>query len=200
MTSRREPTHVRAVLVARAAANALFAVYLVATAPEAYPQLLEAAGLFAAFDGVLALLSASLVPRLPLGERLWPIPFIEGLVRVGAGLALWLAPGIPYFVLTLVLYVGVIAALQLFVGLLEVAAAGRLGDEFGRNPLSTTLAALGFATATLAAVAFLVDPAPSRIRWLIILTCAAEAIALAAASRQVPQLPETAPANSARAR
>ena len=103
-----------------------------------------------------------------------------GLIRVSAALAIWYGPGIPYFAVTFVLYVGLLATLGFLVGLLELGEATRLWGDAGWRPLSVVLALEGCATVLLAIVAFFARPQPTTITRLLVAGAVLEAFALLA--------------------
>jgi hypothetical protein len=159
----------RVALIVRCAANAAFAWFLIATTPATQPALAHAFAPFAAIDGALALSLALLVLAAHWHAGIALVAAIDGVIRIAAALVLWLGPGTPYFPLTVVLFVGVLATLSFSLGLLELGEARRLRGQVGRNPISAALAVAGIATIALAVVAFFAMPdAASTRRWLTI--------------------------------
>lgn len=112
------------------------------------------------------------------------------MIRVGAALAIWYGPGIPYFAVTFVLYVGVVATLGFLVGLLELGEATRLWGAAGWRPLSVLLALEGCATVLLAIVAFFATPQPATISRLLVAGAVLEAFALLAVALQGAARPQ----------
>ena len=129
-------------------------------------------------DGVLALLLGAFALSARVPAAISVVAIVGGLIRVVAALAIWLGPGIPFFALTLVLYVGVLATLGFLFGLIEIVAGARLEQSVGRNPLSLVLVLEGLATATLGVVAFFAEPEPSTVRRLLMIGAALEALGL----------------------
>src|SRR5919199_1025265 len=107
----------RLALVARCILCLAFAWYLGTMAPPSPPSVARVFALFAMADGVLALVLGPLALN----------------ARVPGAVAIWLGPGIPFFAITLVLYVGVLATLGFLLGVVEVAEAARLERKVGRN-------------------------------------------------------------------
>ena len=176
------------VLLVRAVLNAGFAGYLWATDPTAFAPLLRDYMRFATVDGVLAWVSAALILIAVPSRNYWVIPFAGGLARLVAAVAYWLFPAIPDVPITLILYLGVIASVGFFVGVLDLIAAERLHRALGRNPVTTALAAVGLASATFGIVLFVTDRTPGTLRWLLVLFCASECLALLATVRHTPAL------------
>jgi hypothetical protein len=179
---------VRLVLIARSILCLAFAWYLGAVAPPSPPSVARVFALFAMADGVLALVLGPLALSARVPAAIAVVAIVGGLIRVAAALAIWLGPGIPFFALTLVLYVGVLATLGFLLGVVELVEAARLERRVGRNPVSLILVLEGLATAILGVVAFFAEPEPSTVRRLLIVGAALEAFGLLAVALRVGEL------------
>jgi len=115
---------------------------------------------------------------------------VGGVIRVCAALAIWYGPGIPYFAVTFVLYVGLLATLGFLLGLLELGEATRLWGDAGWRPLSVLLALEGCATVLLAVVAFFTTPQAIAVSRLLVAGAVLEAFALVAVALQGAARPQ----------
>ena len=164
--------------VARCLISVALAWHFAATRPSTPPQIVRAFAPYTFVDGVLALIVAGLVLSERWHKGLAAIAALGAFVRITAAMAIWYGPGIPYFAVTFVLYVGLLATLGLLVGLLELGEAVRLWSDIQWRPLSLLLALEGAATLGLAIVAFFATPAPLTISRLLIAGAILEAFAL----------------------
>jgi hypothetical protein len=172
-------TLLRLGLIARCIISLAFVWYL-ASVPSTSPWWTRAFAMYAMPDGVLALVVAALTLTAGWDKGIAGIAALSGLIRVAAAIAIWRGPGMPYFAVTLVLYVGVLATLIFLLGLLELAEAKTLRREVGRNPLSVVLAIEGLATVSLAIVAFFIEPNPTSMKRVLMAGATLEALALLA--------------------
>lgn len=185
----------------RGAWNLAFVVYLIARAPSTFPSVTSAFAVFALVDGLCAFLLAAVAARANAPRAgLWPVLVVDGIVRVAAALVVLLGPGLPYFTLTLVLYVLVAATLAIATGLLEVAASGRLHRGQAWTSRSVALGVTGAVTAALGAAAIGMDPHPGELRVLLIIGALVHGGALLVAATRAPSIPaHRAPIAGARA-
>ncbi|MDB4874313.1 MAG: hypothetical protein JWM41_759 [Gemmatimonadetes bacterium] len=158
----------RLTLLVRCVVSLAFAAYLVAAHPESNPALARGFIPFGLADGALAFMLAILVLSAGWHAGIAMVATIDGVIRIAAALALHFGPGAPDFSLTVVLFVGVLAAVSFSLGVLELGEAKRLRRQIGRNPVSVALAAAGLATIALAVVAFVATPLPDTSRRLLI--------------------------------
>jgi uncharacterized membrane protein HdeD (DUF308 family) len=93
-----------------------------------------------------------------------------------------LAPGIPFYVVTTVLYIGLAGVIALVIGLLKIIVARRLERAMGGNALSGALAVAGFASIAFGAAAFFMHPEPTTVRLLLIAGALMEGLALLVAA------------------
>jgi hypothetical protein len=174
------PAVLRAVLIARCAASIIFVAWMSAV-PDSFAAILVPFGWFAAIDGVLALMMAALALRIPQLRRGFAlVAGLDGLWLVAAAAALRLGPGIPDFGLTLVLYIGLAAVCALFVGLLKITSARRLGQETQQHALRAALTVAGIASAAFGIGAFFMRPSAELMRQLLMAAAAIEGLALLA--------------------
>lgn len=188
----------RLVLIARCLVS-LGLVWLFQSAkPSTPPAIVVAFAPYAFIDGVLALIVAALVISAGWRKGIAAIAMFGGLIRVSAALAIWYGPGIPYFAVTFVLYVGLLATLGFLIGILELGEATRLWSAAGWRPLSVVLALEGCAIVLLAIVAFFATPDPVTISRLLVAGAVLEAFALLAVALQGDARPQaTAAARAA---
>lgn len=177
----------RLVLVGRCLVSLALAWHFASTRPTTPPEIVRAFAPFTFVDGALALVLAALVLSEGWRKGLVAIAMLGGLIRITAALAIWYGPGIPYFAVTFVLYVGLLATLGVLVGLLELGEAARLWSDIDWRPLSILLALEGFATVILAIVAFFATPEPVTISRLLVAGAVLEAFALMSVALKGPQ-------------
>jgi hypothetical protein len=183
-------TLLRLVLIGRCLVS-LGLVWLFESAkPSTPPAIVTAFAPYAFIDGVLALVVAALAISAGWRKGIAAVAVAGGLIRVSAALGIWYGPGIPYFAVTFVLYVGLLATLGFLVGLLELGEATRLWGEARWRPLSVLLALEGCATVILAIVAFFATPEPTTISRLLVAGAVLEAFALLAVALQGATRPQ----------
>lgn len=174
-------------LVARCVVSVALAWHFAAAGPSTPPEIARAFAPYTFVDGVLALIVGGLVLSEGWRKGLAAIAALGALVRITAALAIWYGPGIPYFPVTFVLYVGLLATLGLLVGLLELGEAVRLWSDIQWRPLSILLALEGGATLILAIVALFATPDPLTISRLLVAGAVLEAFALLAVALKGPR-------------
>jgi len=140
----------RVVLLARCLLDLVFAVRIYRLAHPSTIDLSEAFAPFALLDGIAAFAVAAVAFAAWLPRGIVILAATDAVVRLAAANALHFGPGIPYFPMTIVLYVGLLAAVALAFGIAEELEAREIEHELGRNPLSITLAIAGAATIGLA--------------------------------------------------
>lgn len=180
---------IRAVLVARCAVSFVFAARVGVAPASSHSEFVDPFIWFATVDGMLALGMGGLALTIPvLHGSFVRVAVLDGLVLLGAALALQLAPGIPYYFVTVVLYLALAGVFVLLIGLLKVVAAQRLERRIGGNALSGALAVAGFASIAFGVAAFLMRPEPDTVKWLLMAAALLEGLALlVAALRPWPQ-------------
>lgn len=177
-------TLLRLVLIARCIVSLGLVWHFQSARPSTPPAIVTAFAPYAFIDGVLALIVAALAMSAAWRKGIAAIAIGGAVIRIGAALAIWYGPGIPYFAVTLVLYVGLLATLGFLVGLLELGEATRLWGDAGWRPLSVLLALEGCATVLLAIVAFFTTPKPLTISHLLVAGAVLEAFAVLAVALQ----------------
>lgn len=174
-------TTLRVVLVARAALSVVFGWTIHSMMSPTLPDLLGGLGRFLAVDGMLALIMALAAMAAHWDSGIAGIAAVDGILRIGTAFTIHSAPGIP-FPLTMVLFMGLMAAFDVMLGLFEVLEAVRLGRTFGRDAVSLTFWALGIATMLVGVTDFLGDPTPANWQTKIIVVASLEALAFTALS------------------
>jgi hypothetical protein len=167
----------RLTLLARCLVSVALAWHFASARPSTPPDIASAFAPYTFCDGVLALIVAGLVLSEGWRKGLATIAILGGLVRISAAVAIWYGPGIPYFAVTFVLYVGLLATLGLLIGLLELGEAARLWSDIDWRPLSILLAV----------VAFFAMPEPVTTSRLLVAGAVLEAFALLAVALKGPQ-------------
>lgn len=177
------PALIRIVLVARCVVSLIFALRLAMAGSASHIAFVEPFIWFATADGLLALAMAGLALTVPvLHGRFILVAAVDGLLLLGAALALRLAPGIPYYFVTLVLYIGIAGICALLLGLLKLFVARRLGQQAGGSALGGALAVAGIGSIAFGAGAFFIHPNPTTSKWLLILGALFEGLALLVAA------------------
>jgi hypothetical protein len=174
-------TALRLVLIARAAVSALFAWAIYSMMSPTFPDLLGELGLFLAVDGALALTLAVVATAARWSGGIAAIAVVDGILRIATALTIRFAPGIP-FPVTMVLFMGLMAAFDAILGLFEILEAVRLARLFGRDAVSLTFWALGIATMLVGVLDFIGDPTPGTWQTKIAAVASLEALAFGALS------------------
>ncbi len=174
---------IRAVLVARCVVSFVFAARLGIAPAFSHSEFVDPFIWFATVDGLLALGMGGLALTVPvLHGSFVRVAALDGLVLLGAALTLQLAPGIPHYFVTVLLYLALAGVFVLLIGLLKVVAAQRLERRIGGNALSGALAVAGFASIAFGVAAFLMRPEPDTAKWLLIAAALVEGLALLVAA------------------
>jgi hypothetical protein len=169
---------VRAVLIARGVVSLVFATRLGAQ-PSNHLAFVDPFVWFATVDGLLALCMGGLALTVPALRGFFVlVAIVDGLILLAAAWALRFAPGIPYHVIALLLYIALAGIFALCIGFLKVIAARQLQRRFGGNMLSGALGLAGIASAALGVGAFFLHPAPETGRSLLIAGALTEGFAL----------------------
>lgn len=177
----------RATLILRCIVSLIFAGYLVVARPSTLPDILSAFGKFSITDGALSLFLAIVILVAGWYRGLAALAALAGLVRIAAALGVRMAPGMPGFPVTLMLYIGILATLVFLLGLLRLSAARRLHGQLGGNPWTVVLIVQGVAVAVIAVMAFVATVSPTGMRELLALAEAINAFALLAVALRVGQ-------------
>lgn len=170
----------RATLLARCTLCIGFVWYFLSTAPSSAHAILSGFEPYAFADGVLALAAALAAWAARWRGDVIGIGVLGGMVRVLAALAIRNGPGIPYFAVTYLLYVGELATLAFFIGLMELREARRLRSVVAWHSLSILFALEGAANISLGVIAFVVAPEPENVRRFLTSGALLEALSLAA--------------------
>lgn len=173
---------VRVVLIARGIVSVVFAARLGAE-PANHLAFVDPFIWFATVDGILALCMGALALAIPALHGFFVlVAVIDGLLLLTAALTLRMAPGIPYHVIALLLYIALAGIFASCVGFLKVIAARQLQRRMGGNMLSGALGLAGVASLALGLGAFFLHPAPETGRWLLIAGALTEGFALLVAA------------------
>jgi len=177
----------RAVLAARCVLDLVFAWRIQRIPESSLIDLADAFAPFALFDGIAASAVAVVGFAAWLPRGIVVLAATDAVLRLAAANALHFGPGISYFPMTIVLYVGLLAAFALAFGIAEAVEARQIEHELGRNPLSIALAIAGTATVALAVAQFAMLHIPAALRNLMTIGIALQALtmlAIAIAARQ----------------
>jgi hypothetical protein len=165
-------------LVLRAAIAIAFAVYLGAMRPDSPQQLLGAFARYAFADAIGALLTITLTIGLHWRTDLIVLTIIGSIFRLTAALTIWFGPGIPYFAVTFVLYVALLATLGFVNGLLDLVEARHMRAEGAGIGIHRFVLLEGFATLIMSVLAFFLTPLPAMVATLLMIGALLEAAAL----------------------
>ena len=165
----------RLVLLIRAAISVGFALSVASRPPTAH-DLLAAFAVYAFVDATLLVFQVVVMLGLRAPSEYVAAAGFALLLRLGAALAIWLGPGIPYFAVALVLYTGLLATLVLLAGIIELVEVRRAHK--GPAVLRAILTVEGVATIGLALLAIVLTPVPATVRALLILGALLEARSL----------------------
>lgn len=178
----------RVVLIARGVLDLGFA-WRIGRIPNPSPvDLAEAFAPFALFDGIAAFAAAATAFAAWLPRGIVILAASDAVVRLAAANALHFGPGIAYFPMTIVLYVGMLAAFALAFGIAETLEAAQIEHETGRKPLSIALGIGGLATVALAVAQFALLSEPAQLGHLLALGIALQGLTMltvAAGARQM---------------
>jgi hypothetical protein len=147
---------------------------------------------FALVDGVAALAVAAFGFAARLPRAVVVLAASDGVLRLAAANALHFGPGIAYFPMTIVLYVGLLAAFGFAFGIAEEVAARQIEHEVGWNPLSIALAVAGVATVALAVTQLAMLHVPNALKNVLTTGIALQALtmlAIAAGAREQSHAP-----------
>ena len=175
-------------LIGRCLLDLVFAWRIWAIPASATVDLADLFAPFALFDGIAALAIAVTGFAAWLPRGIVVLAGTDALVRLAAANALHFGPGISYFPMTIVLYVGVLAAVALAFGIAEAVEARQIQRELGWNPLSVVLVVAGVATVALAVAQFALLHVATVLKNLLTLGITIQALtmlAVASVTRQV---------------
>ena len=179
----------RTVLIVRCLLDLAFAWRVQGVADPSGIDLADVFAPFSLLDGIAALMVAIVGFPARLPPSIVLLAAADGTLRIAASAALHFGPGIPYFPVTAVLYVGVLAALGVAFGIGEEVAARQIEHEGGWNRLSIALAIAGAATVALGVTEFALLHSPRAFANLLTSGLAMQAmtmLAIAAGARQEP--------------
>lgn len=170
----------RAVLVARCMLDLAFA-WRIHRIPDASPiDLADTFAPFALLDGIAAFALAAVGFAAWLPRGIVVLAATDAMLRLAAANALHFGPGISYFPITIVLYVGLLATFALAFGIAETVEARHLEHQIGRNPVSIALTIAGVATVALAVAQFALLHVPGAFRNLLTIGIALQALTMLA--------------------
>jgi len=182
----------RGVLLVRCALDLMFLWRIQQVATPSTIELADAFAPFALFDGVAAFTVAvvAFVAWLPRGIVV--LAATDAIVRLAAANALHFAPGISYFPMTIVLFVGLLAASTLAFGIAEMVEAREVAQELGRGRLSLELRIAGIVTVLAAVAQFALLHVVDSFEYLLTIGIALQAVtmlavAMAAQRASIPE-------------
>jgi hypothetical protein len=195
-------------LAMRCIVNAWFALWLITLEPGWF-DIFRIGSMYALADGALGFLSVLLLaPGSPVGSPplLQVTTFADALLRISAGVALRLLPGIPDFPVTEVAFFGAIGACAAFLGLIALVSwlvrafhhsRGPQAEYVSAHALFDPLAITGLLALMLGLYTFVSGP-PSTVDGLrVAAACWSAALGLAfliAAVGALPRHPHVAAA------
>jgi hypothetical protein len=170
----------RVVLIVRCVLDVVFAWRIQRMPNSSIIDLADAFAPFALFDGIAgsAIAGVGFAAALPRGVV--GLAAADAMLRLAAANALHFGPGISYFPMTIVLYVGLLAAFALAFGIAETIEAWELEHEAGRKPLSIALGFAGVATVALAVTQFALLHVPSAFKNLLTIGISLQALTMLA--------------------
>lgn len=170
----------RLILLARCVLDLVFAWRVHRVADVAFVDLAEAFAPFALFDGIVAFILAVVAFAAWLPRAIVVLAATDAMLRLAAANALHFGPGISYFPMTIVLYIGLLAAFVLAFGIAEAVEAFQVERQLGRNPLSIALAIASVATVALAVAQFSLLHVPSALKNLLTIGIALQGLSMLA--------------------
>ena len=193
--TRRGTFALDATLLARAFVHAIFMVWLLSTLPG-WSDIFWVGSVFGLVDGALGLLTAFLVTRTPVSAppKLVAMVLADACMRIAAGSAIRLFPGVVDIPIVLVLFFG---ALGTWAALAGVTAIGALLSSHARHhgsrnvgasrrihALFDPLGGAGMVALGLAAFAFVAGPpaTASELRTMAAISCGAMSLIFAVAA------------------
>ena len=170
----------RGVLLVRCALDLVFLWRIQRVASPSTVDLADAFAPFALFDGIAAFAVAivAFVAWLPRGIVV--LAATDAIIRLAAANALYFAPGIYYFPMTIALFVGLLAASTLAFGVAEMVEAREVAQELGRSRLSMELRIVGIVTVLLAAAQFALLHVVDSFEYLLTIGIALQAVTMLA--------------------
>ena len=156
----------RVALLGRCVLDFGFAWYLPRLRHSSPDVVANALASFALLDGIAAAVIAalSLSARLPSGIA--ALAALDALLRIVAGSMLHFGPGIPYFPITIALYLGILVAFAFAFGVAEIVEARRLHREFGWSSLTIGIAVAAAVTLAVPLVHLTIVTDPDRVPML----------------------------------
>jgi hypothetical protein len=167
--TRRGTIALDSTLLARALVHAAFMVWLLSAAPG-WSDIFWIGSAFGLVDGSLGLLTAFLATRVPVSAppKLVALVLVDAFMRIAAGVAIQLLPGIVDIPIVLVLFFGALGTWAAMggataIGVLLVSharhhPAGNAAASSRVHALFDPLASAGFVALGLAVFAFAVGP------------------------------------------
>jgi len=170
----------RVILMVRCILDLVFAWRIYRVTDVAFVDLADAFAPFALFDGVVAFVVAVVAFAAWLPRAIVVLAATDAMLRLAAANALHFGPGISYFPMTIVLYIGLLAAFVLAFGIAEAVEALQIERQLGRNPLSIALAIASVATVALAVAQFSLLHVPSALKNLLTIGIALQGLSMLA--------------------
>ena len=179
----------RSVLAARCVLDLGFAWHIQRLVDPSTIHLADAFAPFALLDGIAGLTVAIVGYAALLPPSIVVLAAVDAMLRLAAASALHFGPGIPYFPMTMVLYVGLLAAFGLAFGIAEAVAARQIEHDEGWNRLSIALGIAGLATVALAITQFALLHAPNVLERSLIVGIILQAVTMLAIAAGIGQKP-----------
>ena len=177
----------RVALIGRCILDVAFVWYFARLTHASPSVVADAFAAFGLLDGiaaaVLAVLSVS--AQIPYGIAV--LAATDAVLRIAAGSALHFGPGIPYFPVTLVLYLGILVAFAFGFGVAELIEARRLEREFGWSPLTVGIAIAGAVTLVVPVAQMTIVPDLERLPLLFEIGVLLQAMTMLALAITLPK-------------
>jgi hypothetical protein len=184
----------RFTLLARCVLDLAFAWRIHRVPDTAFVDLADVFAPFALLDGIIAFAVAVVAFAAWLPRAIVVLAATDAMLRLAAANALHFGPGISYFPMTIVLYIGLLAAFVLAFGIAEAVEALQIERQLGRNPLSIALAVASVMTVALAVAQFSMLHVPSALKNLLTIGIALQGLSMlavaAGARRSVVEKPQ----------
>ncbi len=138
-------------------------------------------------DGLLAIVLAALVAATGWHRAVAGIAALDGVMRLAAYVVLRVAPGIPGFAVTLVVFAASIAIFGFLFGVLDLVEATRLRRATDVTGLSAILGSAGLGTIVLGVTQFVMAPSVEHYRDVLIAGAALESLTMFAVALLAPR-------------
>jgi hypothetical protein len=172
----------RVAFFGRAVVNAWLIAFLVGHRTGSIPDLIELLSLFLIVDGALACVSALIAAVATPRLWVWLFAAVDGLARLALGSLVQLAPGIPGFPVTAVIYLGLVSVVICLDGITDIVGTVEWRSVIGGRWAHVVSVSLGLVLITIGAVIFLSVGEADAFRGLFVLLSASQVLLLLTAA------------------